>query len=1296
LANLDLPSAKAKMPLFLDDADLRVVMRALPLCPTDVDLFDKLFALMQRMPSKPQTLPALIWPWEVTTVYPSSVADALVRHLGKRPVSQLLPYLPLMGYYGKREVVEKLKAIKKWDAEIRSTFFRMLGDSDYYLRGAALEALGNVKVEEAEAKVLEEMLSKKQSDMRRGVFTVLRKQSEKALFASIDRLLAQKKANFRLGALELMRQLVEEKKAISECHTRLASYVEKYKKHTDFELAQIEAIRDANKPKPTFDDALGLMNPAEKTKPIPPKARKMPIFTKAASECLKSLEALIDKHKETPVSLEDYAGGHTMLLGNLQYYNFPSHNSSKPREEELKRLPLAELWLNWRKERGPKLRDKDGYELLRAYTACTNNPKNWEHKKQNTPKEWAPYLDYLCGGLEFHESKYPYVIQRILLWLLWLEPVESPAKFVLDTLETAYTLIPEEDLNFKFTYPLTWEQQQKDWRQSYNSKLDWHNQAAGLYQSTKEQWSAAELGRWWELMHWRDYPAATAARCRPDLDVLLAGRKAGKASIADVYDQLLGPMREISHYSFNDLRALTGNPEHPAFAQDAELRTIVDRCRDRILEIELARGENPTVVSSAARSIQRVDGLDRLMQFIAALGTRKLKSAYYGEGRSQVFTHLIHVTHPKPYVSMHRQGAEDSPEVFKARVKEANLSEEFLLQLAFLAPQWLRHVEHTLGWEGLREAYYWFFGFESSWQSAIAIACDDERLASLSLADRWRKMIEERTQLSDSERSEGIIDVAWFHRVYAPLAKKKRWDMVTAAAKAQIGAKRALYASEVLLGKVKKADIVNRIKEKQSREAVRLLGLLPLAKGEKQEADVQGRYKVLLGYRKHARSLSPMGREGAMRDLQIGLANLARTAGYPDPVRLEWALEAKEIADLAAGPISITQDGVTVTLRLNEENQPEVTQRRGDKVLKAIPAPVRKVTKVALLLERGREIKKQASRIKQSLEAMMNRGDVFSGKELKALGQHALLMPLLERLVIVGEGIKGYPVAGGQALEDYNGKREPVKPEEKLRIAHCHDLFIGKDWDKWQADCFKKERVQPFKQVFRELYVVTEGEREDGHLSKRYAGQQVNPSQSNALFGSRLWGTKDEISKTFHEDGVVAEVSWRYFGGTPGEVEGNTFDTVMFRKKEDWKPIPLDQVPPRIFSEVMRDCDLVVSVAHVGGVDPEASASTVQMRLALVKETCALLKIKNYKQKGDHHLLIDGTLGQYSLHLGSGVVHKMPGGSVCIVPVHSQHRGRLFLPFADEDPRTAEVISKVLLLAKDNEIQDPNILDQLR
>lgn len=57
---------------------------------------------------------------------------------------------------------------------------------------------------------------------------------------------------------------------------------------------------------------------------------------------------------------------------------------------------------------------------------------------------------------------------------------------------------------------------------------------------------------------------------------------------------------------------------------------------------------------------------------------------------------------------------------------------------------------------------------------------------------------------------------------------------------------------------------------------------------------------------------------------------------------------------------------------------------------------------------------------------------------------------------------------------------------------------------------------------------------------------------------------------------------------------------------------------------------------------------------------------------------------------------RLPGGSLFILPVHSQHRGRVFLPFADDDPKCAEVMSKVLMLARDSEIRDPGILEQLR
>ena len=165
---------------------------------------------------------------------------------------------------------------------------------------------------------------------------------------------------------------------------------------------------------------------------------------------------------------------------------------------------------------------------------------------------------------------------------------------------------------------------------------------------------------------------------------------------------------------------------------------------------------------------------------------------------------------------------------------------------------------------------------------------------------------------------------------------------------------------------------------------------------------------------------------------------------------------------------------------------------------------------------------------------------------------------------------------------------------------------------------------------------------------------------------------------------------------TPAEVELPTIGGVHFTKPHEYLAEPLDAVSPRVFSETMRDLDLVVSVAHAGGVDPEASASTVEMRAALVREMTRVMRLDNVRFVDDTHVVIEGVLGEYSVHLGSAVVHRRPGGAVCIIPVNSQRRGRLFLPFADDDPKTAEVVSKVLLLARDGQIKDPTILEQLR
>ena len=95
--------------------------------------------------------------------------------------------------------------------------------------------------------------------------------------------------------------------------------------------------------------------------------------------------------------------------------------------------------------------------------------------------------------------------------------------------------------------------------------------------------------------------------------------------------------------------------------------------------------------------------------------------------------------------------------------------------------------------------------------------------------------------------------------------------------------------------------------------------------------------------------------------------------------------------------------------------------------------------------------------------------------------------------------MRAIPPAAGKLCATHAGKVEPIKKTEKLRLAHPVDLLASKAWTNWQRDCFTTERTQPFKQVFRELYVLTSQEKSDATFSQRYAGHQVNPRQAMAL-----------------------------------------------------------------------------------------------------------------------------------------------------------------------------------------------------
>jgi hypothetical protein len=547
---------------------------------------------------------------------------------------------------------------------------------------------------------------------------------------------------------------------------------------------------------------------------------------------------------------------------------------------------------------------------------------------------------------------------------------------------------------------------------------------------------------------------------------------------------------------------------------------------------------------------------------------------------------------------------------------------------------------------------------------------------------------------------DGAVDVAWFHRVYDALGAA-RWIALDAAAKYASGGgghRRAQLFAQAMSSALDEEALRQRMRNKRHQDSVRALGLLPLPAGQAREEVLLSRYLALQSFAAGSRKFGSQRRASEGLATHIGLENLARTAGYSDPLHLQWAMEARAAADLAEGPLLVTAGNVTVTLAVDDLGEVHLHVEKEGRRLKTVPARLKKEPAIATLLARKRELAQQVARARRSLEQVMCRGDRFTPEQVQDLLQHPVLRPMLQQLVFIGDDGApiGYPVVAGRALQDATGAVSPLTLSVSLRLAHPHDLFARGDWHAWQQDCFRRERIQPFKQIFRELYPLTRAEADAGTYSARYEGQQVNPRQALALLGNRGWVVHPEagMRRTFHDAGLSAWLTTAQGIFTPAEVEGMTLAHVTFTHRGEWQPLPLTGVPPRLFSEVMRDIDLVVSVAHAGGVDPEATASTVEMRATLVRETCALLGIENVRL-ARQHVLIQGYYGDYNVHLGSGTVHRQPGGAVCIIPVHGQHRGRLFLPFVDDDPKTAEVVSKVLLLARDRAIKDPTILEQI-
>ena len=1308
LSQLDLSTAKTALIPLLDDADLRVALLAwrsvsgygYDAYNKPADLFERFERLLERTP-KDKALAPLVWDWTKRSAEREAIARSLLNELGERPISRLMPYTQLLSGWGRRQVIDLIdKTLKKKKAlpnDMYDALLDFVGDKSSDARERAFQVLAKLEPDPEAVKRLEPLLSRKAGDLRRGIITLMLRQPDEAALASAERLVSASKVAIREAGLELLRELKRAQRAPVQVEQFAQAYASRAS-HNANESSLLADLLVAESETVSLEDGLGLFDPAERSKPIAPQNKSKGLFkrgrvfkTESAPQLISALDELVHTHRETPVRVKNYSGEQEELLGNVRSgiwnpWNRVLRGGEYIYSSATAPIALQAVWEQWWAARPKALRDKDGLEALRAYAAYLASHK---HLGKGGLGEASSKL---FPKLERSKLRYEYTVVDIIRWFALRNISADTLDFALDAAETSLTLVPEDAFQVWEAYQKEQEGKERWYRRTdlRSSRLFSWFDVLKMCNVENSNWTSAHTLRHWQLLKTLDEGLHPSRRYPPDWGDTLRAYQRGAANDHDVLEYLIGERvnesdrRYVSRSSFSELRRLSAHKRPEVLTTTPQLAVLLDKVRERVLEVELKRADLPTPASLPALALRAVYGAKYVFAILKSLGKGKLLRGYSYDSLSKtaVFSGLLRSSFPSD---------SDTLESFKAEAQASGVSEQRLLDLAVYAPQWAGFVCFALGWDGLEEAVYWLHAHtkDAGWT------------VDQHVRDVWNAEVAERTPLSPQDLLDGAVDVAWFARVYNALGSG-RWAVLDKAAKYASsgggGHKRAQLFADALLGNLSFEVLEQRISAKRHQDSVRALGLLPLPASEtKKKAAVLRRYALIQDFLRASRKFGSMRQASEKLAATIALENLARSADYADPQRLMWAMEAEEISDLARGPVSVSVDEVTVTLSLDAHGVPDLSIIKKNRALKNVPAKLKKHPEISELLSRKTQLAKQTSRMRSSLEEAMNRGDSFSAADFAELFKHPVLGPMLESLVFITEdGALGYPLDAGKCLRGTDASIVTLG-KTSVRLAHPADLLASNKWRDYQKEVFASERKQPFKQIFRELYVLTQAELDAAKRSSRYEGHQVNPRQALALLGKRGWIAVPEegVRRTFHAEGISVWLEFDEGFYTPAEVDGLTLADVVFSKRGEWQPLALKDVPERVFSEAMRDLDLVVSVAHRGGVDPEASASTVDMRSALLRETLNLLKLDNVRLERTH-ALIAGDLGDYSIHLGSALVHRQPGGALCIIPVHSQHRGRLFLPFADDDPKTAEVVSKVLLLAKDKEIQDPTILEQLR
>ena len=1277
--------------------------------------------ILAKIPKKGLTLSPCIFPWHEVKLTQSAVAAraCLIAWMLAEDayLDDAAKLIPLIGqgegysYYGaSRASVARVLLYRPSTQTRKKVLFDLLHNAEEYTNQQAYHLADDMELTEEDFVLIEKNLKYKKG--RSGTLALLQKQTKKSMVSCIGRLLAEKSEECHMGALDLALQM---KKEDGTCFREIIPYLKTLTAPTGKEQVLLqELLGETSEAQDILNTpGYGWYN-TKKDWTLPPVTASASaasgLFSYGEKECVSVCRKLDQLVKANETRSYTTAWGQEELLGND--LKMSRYIQSDPDAEPLDAYPFRELWEDFYQK---EIKTPQLLLEVKLFRGCCMQRTYYEHNKKLYQKVFG-------GGL----LKRP-------PFQSFMEPL-SCASQVQTVISALYSQFVPNDVKASFAL---------SGMAKFLEVLDTSND---LFSVREKQWNgseitytkrAAELPVFADMVRWlsyakpKDWESAFALRFQLQQHYLEQGDReknrpyaygGGKNSYLALSDyvqcykrnvwdkdlfyravftyldlgELLEPVSTVeqtgavsskqarvyalnSFFGYQAIVPVDGKYRFDAMGDMPEMafaHELYQELVPSVLRVELKRGEQPTPFSAEIHKIQVIYGIGYMIQILTALGREPLQRGYSyysaGSDRKSVLSHLLKVCMPKP---------EETAADLKKALTGTDITKKRLVELAMYAQQWIPLVEDYLNIPGFASACYYFMAHTS------------ERLD-----EQTTSVVAKYTPLSPEELMDGAFDIHWFLEAYRSVGEKNFKLLYDAAKYSSTGAAhaRARKYADAALGNVEKEALKAEIDAKRNKDLLMSIGLFPLSADKaKREEELLDGYQFVQKYRKESKQFGAQRRASEGRAAELALRNLSVNAGFTDVTRLVLRMEGK-LAEQSQHYFDWQPvEDVELRIAVDESGKSALTCRKDGKLLKSVPAKYKKNEAVRQYQEVHKQLKDQYSRTRQMMEQAMEDGTPLEAWEYLELFENPVVRPIVEFLVVkASDGRLGFLTKEG--LADDAGVVSPVTPDEKLLIAHPVDLYQSGRWHAYQKILFQKKIRQPFKQVFRELYVKLDEELEK-EASMLFSGNQIQPQKTVGVLRGRRWVADydDGLQKIYYKENIVARIYAMADWFTPSDTEAPTLEWVVFSDRKTGKQIKIKEIPDVIYSEVMRDVDLAVSVAHAGGVDPETSHSTIEMRKAIVTCNLELFHLNNVRLEGSH-ALIDGTLGQYSVHLGSGVVHQMGNAMLFVVPVHSQKRGRMFLPFVDDDPKTAEIMSKILLFAEDHKIKDPSILSQIR